>query len=258
MRVHTAFAGSVAVARVVLLLAVGLLVACVAHAAQDYPALAGRVVDEAEVLSPAERQSLESALAEQERKNGAQVVVVTLRSLRGTSIEDYGYQLGRHWRIGSEGKDDGVLFIIAPNERKVRIEVGYGLEGVLTDADSRIILERVVLPAFRSGQFGPGILAGTGAILKALAGEEPRAAPQRSVEQRRDEAFPWGLLILFVLFVCVMLMRRRGGGFRRGGGGIGGGPLGGSWRGGSGGGFSGGGFSGGGGSFGGGGASGSW
>ncbi len=245
--------------------------------APDYPPLSGRVVDEAGILSPGERASLDQTLADHEQRTGQQVVVVTLASLRGRTIEEYGYQLGRHWGIGEKDKNTGALFIIAPKERKLRIEVGYGLEGVLTDAASRIILETIVLPAFRSGQMGPGIVAGTGAILQTIVGEAPErpaAKPKKS-----DDISP--LTIFFIFIVCLFVayafsrgarsmpggyydsrMRRgrggamgpivggRGGGL---GGGVGGG-VGGGWGGGS----DGGGFSGGGGSFGGGGASSDW
>jgi len=235
------------------------LVASVVWAALTFPALTGRVVDDAGLLTPAERQSLTDMLAAYEQKTTNQVVVVTLKSLQGTSIEDYGYQLGRHWGIGQKGKDNGALLIVAPNERKVRIEVGYGLEGDLTDAASKLIIENIIVPAFKSGQFGPGIVAGTGAILKVLSGEQvavPAAAKRREVERSSGgfgPLFPMLLIGVFWLFAGRRFMGRRRGGFfpiifpgagggwgRRGGGGFGGG------------------FGGGGGGFGGGGASGGW
>ncbi len=246
-----------------------------AGAAPDFPPLSGRVIDEANVLTPGEREGLTAALADHEQRTGQQVVVVTLASLRGETIEDYGYQLGRHWGIGEQDKNTGALFIVAPKERKVRIEVGYGLEGVLTDAASRMILETIVLPAFRAGQMGPGIVAGTGAMLKTIVGEAPEAPPVSAKKKSSDEGSLLPLLFLFiiVLFVASALRRHRsampggmpGGRSSRGrdhalggmlgglGGGLGGGM--GGWGGGNGG---GGGFSGGGGSFGGGGASGDW
>ena len=254
------------------LLAVG-----TAWAALQFPALSGRVVDEAHLLTEAERQSLDEALKAHEDATGNQVIVVTLNSLQGTSIEDYGYQLGRAWGIGREGKNDGALLIVAPKERKIRIEVGYGLEGVLTDAASRLIIERIILPAFRSGQFGPGIVAGTGAILKMLADEaEPLPKQPARSEREASSLLPLLLLAVFFLLVWLAYRNRGGGGPGAGPGGfgagrpygrrggrvippiiIGGGGLGGGWGGGGGGGF-GGGFGGGGGSFGGGGASGDW
>jgi uncharacterized protein len=233
----------------------------------QFPKLGERVVDEAGLLTAAERQSLIATLQAHEEATGHQVVVVTLRSLQGASIEDYGYQLGRAWGIGGKGKDNGVLLIVAPNERKVRIEVGYGLEGTLTDATSRVIIEKIMTPAFRSGQFGPGIVAGTGAILKVISGDESAEPLAKAPARAQDTAATLSPLFLLGLFVVLLWLnyRRHGaGGFggRRGygstiagaalGAGLGG-SLGGRGNGGGG-----GGFSGGGGSFGGGGASGDW
>ncbi|MFO1129372.1 MAG: TPM domain-containing protein [Rhodospirillales bacterium] len=247
---------------VVALLALAQIAA--AQPALDFPPLTGRVVDEAGLLSPSERESLTQALAQHEQSTGQQVVVVTLKSLRDRTIEDYGYQLGRHWGIGAKDKNTGALFVIAPRERKVRIEVGYGLEGTLTDAASHLIIENIVLPAFRSGQFGPGIVAGTGAILKTLAGDEG-AAPKPAKAARDDSVVPLIVLFIIVLFVLSAMGRYRrpqpGGLYdRRGGWRTGGmiGGLGGGFGGRGGGDWGGGGFSGGGGSFGGGGASGDW
>ena len=182
------------------------------------------------------------------------MVVVTLGSLQGYSIEDFGVRLGRHWGIGQEGRDNGILLIVAPNERKVRIEVGYGLEGALTDALSRIIIDSEILPAFRQGNLERGVRAGTDGILAAIAGTYE--APRRSSRTGNlsDSLLPL-LFVCFFAFVVVMIARNA-----RNEGGIG---TGSGWSGssrGGGGGFSGGGggFSGGGGGFGGGGSSGSW
>jgi len=238
--------------------------------ALDFPALSGRVVDEAGLLPAAERQSLENTLAAHEQATTNQVVVVTLNSLQGTTIEDFGYQLGRHWGIGQEGKDNGVLLIVAPNERKVRIEVGYGLEGVLTDAASKLIIENAIVPNFKQGLFAAGIVEGTDAILSALGGGGPARAVHEEPEprdevheererrgeadeerERRQEGSAWELFLVFmmlgVLFFVQWSPRSR--------------HHPGNWTGGhhsGGGGFGGGGFSGGGGGFGGGGASGGW
>ena len=122
----------------------------------QFPKLTGRVVDEANILSSQTRQRIESASAAHEQKSGNQVAVVTLKGLQGYTIEEYGYQLGRHWAIGQKGKNNGVLLIIAPVERKVRIEVGYGLEGALTDALSKYIIESRILPAFKSSDYNAG------------------------------------------------------------------------------------------------------
>jgi uncharacterized protein len=139
-----------------------------APAEPRFPALTGRVVDEADLLGPAEERALADQSAAVERETGAQYVVVTLRSLQGYSIEDYGVRLGRRWGIGRKGADDGLMLIVAPAERKVRIEVGYGLEKKVTDpfAD-RVIRERLV-PAFAKGRFADGIRAASDALVERL------------------------------------------------------------------------------------------
>lgn len=228
-----------------------------------FPPLTGRVVDQASVIGATAAERLDALLAAHERKTGQQVVVATVKSLGGNTIEDYGYQLGRHWGIGQKDKDNGVILLVAPNDRKVRIEIGYGLEGDLTDADSSFIIQRLILPHFRSGDIQGGVVAGTEGILRAL-GDDLSGAPA----PQRAEPEPQGSGVGSIIFVILMFLFFVWA-FRRQRGGAGSfiwpylimssfGGRGGSW--GSGGGFSGGGggFSGGGGSFGGGGASGSW
>jgi uncharacterized protein len=226
--------------------------------AVEFPALSGRVVDEANLLSPATRAQLTERLAAHERKTTNQVVVVTLKSLQGLTIEQYGYQLGRAWGIGQAQRNNGVLLIVAPNERKVRIEVGYGLEGTLTDLQSHLIIQDQILPRFREGKFEAGIVAGTNAILAILEGTyEPKTAAQSTAKSKDSSslAIHLGIVVLFFGIAAFIFTLFSGGG--RGGGsypygGYGGGGFGGGSFGG------GGGFSGGGGSFGGGGSSGSW
>jgi len=246
-----------------LIAALLLFAGAVVAAEPIFPSLTGRVNDEAGILSPQTRQQLDAILAEHEQATRQQVVVVTLKSLQGYTIEDFGYQLGRDWGIGEKGRDTGALLIVAPNERKVRIEVGYGLEGQLTDAQSRIIIEGTILPAFRRGDFDAGVRDGAAAMLRVLGGggagpEASQSPPQEGMNPA--QAFMVFALILFAwlvfrgFFLPLLLiggvrpggLNRRGSGYWFGGGGF------------SGGGFSGGGFSGGGGSFGGGGASGGW
>jgi uncharacterized protein len=261
------------------------------HAAPAFPKLDERVVDNAGLLTSETRQALISELAAHEQATSNQVVVVTLTSLQGYSIDDFGYQLGRHWGIGQKTRDNGVLLIVAPKERKVRIEVGYGLEGRLTDALSHNIIQTVILPLFKQGDMPQGIVDGARAIIKTLDGTyEP--LPDKTTNEQGGIAVMLFILIsgirqlivarvespvLSAGFVGVM-------GFVIGWGlsgiialgfilgffaalfdyFIGFGGPGGSGRGGYGsgsyssGGYSGGGFSGGGGSFGGGGASGGW
>ena len=136
----------------------------------NFPVLSGRVVDDAGILDAATIQNLTGMLEKHEQATGEQVVVVTLKSLGGYAIEDYGYQLGRHWGIGQKGKNTGAMLIVVPTEHKVRIEVGYGLEGKLTDAISRTIIEGDIVPNFRRGDFNAGVLAGTASILKRAGG----------------------------------------------------------------------------------------
>lgn len=241
------------------LLALGLLLvlAGVARAEPTFPALSGRVVDEAGLLQADERAALGARLAQFEQASGIQLVVVTLPDLQGYPIEEFGYQLGRHWGIGREGKDDGVLLIVAQAERRVRIEVGYGLEGTLTDALAANIIHNAILPQFRAGQFQAGITDGAAAVMAALQGEYepgPRGA-------QRQEGDVGGLFLLFLFLVVVFLFNGLGGGPGRRRGGllpfmIGAGL--GRGLGGGGGGLGGGGFGGLGGGFGGGGASGGW
>ncbi len=236
-----------------------------AWAAPKFPALTGRVVDDAHILSDATRASLTEKLAALEASNSRQLVVVTVPSLGGYEISDYGYQLGRAWGIGQKKMNNGVLFIIAPTEHKTRIEVGYGLEPILTDAFSSVIIQTQVLPKFRSGDFNGGVIAGTDALIQQLSLEtseaEKRAAAaaqQRGNDVQMDGPSIGGLVIFLIIgfiffryfggwWLLPLLLSGGGGGGRGGfgGGGFGGGG-GGGWGGG------------GGGSFGGGGSSGSW
>lgn len=143
----------------------------------DYPALSGRVVDEAGVLPSELRNALTAKLAALEAKTNDRLVVVTLQSLRGRTIEDYGVGLGRHWGVGEKGKNNGALLIVAPRERRVRIEVGYGLESVLTDALSKIIIENAILPRFRADDIAGGVAQGVDDLIVALGGDKPQAGP---------------------------------------------------------------------------------
>ncbi|MES2626592.1 MAG: TPM domain-containing protein [Pseudomonadota bacterium] len=244
-------------------LLLGLLLVCgiTAYAQIAFPNLTGRVVDNADLLSQSTENVLTSLLDQHERETTNQVVVVTLDNLQGYTIEEFGYQLGREWGIGQADRDNGALLLVGKEERKVRIEVGYGLEGALTDALSADIIQRVILPQFKRGQFDEGILEGTRAILQAIAGEY-EAQPQSASSDSQEIPIPGFvfLLVFIFLFILPSIRRRRGG--------IGGiaGPLAGYYigrsmghrGGGFGGGGRGGGFGGGGGGFGGGGGSGGW
>jgi len=144
----------------------------------DFPQLTGRVVDEANILDAAAKIDIDTKLEDLEKKTSTQFVVVTLKSLRGRTIEEYGYQLGRYWGIGQKGTNNGVLLIVAPNERKVRIEVGYGLEGTLTDAITSVIVQGTILPRFRANDYQGGIRQGVDAVLEVLSGNPDKFKPK--------------------------------------------------------------------------------
>jgi uncharacterized protein len=245
----------------------------VAFAAPTFPKLTGRVVDGANMLSPQTEAALTGKLEALEQSSGRQLVVATVPSLQGYEIEDYGYQLGRAWGIGDAKADNGAVLLVAPAERKVRIEVGYGLEPILTDAMSSAILQGQVLPRFKTGDMEGGVVAGVDAMVQLLElpPEEAKAQAAAVGEQRRvqgDPGPPVPVILAILLFGMIFLFTRG----RRRSSGLGGalpwivlGALSNSGRdrdgwggGGFGGGGGGGGFSGGGGSFGGGGSSGSW
>lgn len=233
----------------------------VSAATPDYPKLTGRVVDQAEILSQQSEAQLTGWLESLETTSGKQAVVATVKSLGGLEIEDYGVGLGRKWGIGQKDTDTGIILIVAPNDRQVRFEVGYGLEGEMTDALSRAIIEQQIIPSFKQGDYETGIVNGTAAMLNALGwkGAQPTAQPLAGPGPAGG--FDWipvlyfGVFFLVVIFRMIFGRRRRHGLWGTTSSGWGGGwSSGGSsdWSSG------GGGFSGGGGSFGGGGASGRW
>jgi uncharacterized protein len=141
--------------------------------AQTFPALTGRVVDDAGILDQSTRAALTAKLAALEAQNTDQLVVATVSSLQGNAIESYATQLFRTWRLGRKDTNNGVLLLVAPAERKVRIEVGYGLEGTLTDAVARLIIEQSIVPRFRAGDFAGGIVRATDDIVRVLTGDAP-------------------------------------------------------------------------------------
>ncbi len=132
------------------------------------PALTGRVVDRADLLGAEAEARLTAKLAALEARRTDQLVVVTLPSLKSRTIEDVGLSLGRGWGIGQKDKDNGVLLIVAPNERHVRIEVGYGLERAIEDHEAARMIDRVIIPAFKAGNMERGVVAGADAIIKEL------------------------------------------------------------------------------------------
>ena len=255
--------------------------------AQNFPKLTGRVVDQAELLSPAQEAELSAKSEQLEKSTGRQYVIATVKSLDDQEIADYSFALGRHWKLGDEKRDDGVVMVVAPNERKVWIATGYGAEGVLPDILIGRIVRDTILPRFKAGDLPGGIIAGSDAVIAQLSlpdDEAKQQVEQASAERvrRDDKVNPIPVIfIVIVFFVIIGTLASAAGGRRyRGKGrkrrgldsgdvavilwgldalsrssGRGGGWGGGGW-GGGGGGF--GGFSGGGGSFGGGGAGGSW
>ncbi|KQP04180.1 hypothetical protein ASF28_19770 [Methylobacterium sp. Leaf99] len=253
----------------VLVLQAGLVLA----ADPTFPALSGRVVDAAGILKPEDRAGLESKLKAYEDKTTDQVVVATVPDLQGLTVEDYANRLFRHWALGQKKTNNGALLLVAPKDRKVRIEVGYGLEGALTDALSKVIITTAITPRFKTGDYAGGLNAGVDAMLSILSGDaetsqgetsqrEPSQSEtwHRKAEIRRDEADPGQVIVFIVIFLVILFLAYRMNRGRRGGGFvILPGPSSGGWSGGVSGGFGdGGGFSGGGGSSGGGGASGDW
>ena len=265
---------------VMLALLTALLDAPAFAAAPSFPPLTGRIVDQANILSAGDKAEIEGMLKALDAKATDQLVVVTVRSLEGYPIEDYGYQLGRFWKIGQAGTNNGVLLIVAPNDKKVRIEVGRGLEPIMTDTMSKIIIDNAILPAFRRGDFSGGIKAGVRDMRDVLLGDAEAVKERaKSIRKRSSGGDIDYVALAFILFWVAATIysiyqhrkevRQMPAGYRPGNrrAGRGGnvvvipGSWGGSggWSGGSsGGGSSDGGFSGGGGDFGGGGSSGSW
>jgi uncharacterized protein len=226
--------------------------------AANFPALTGRVVDSAQILDARSRPTIEQKLTDLEAKSGIQLVVATVKSLEGQDVESYANQLFRTWKLGEKAKNNGVLLLVAPNERKVRIEVGYGLEGTLTDALSNVIITNALIPRFKAGDFSGGISRGVDDIIAVLTTDSSdwqKRTSFRADSPQKADPVNWtilaGIIVLiflliwspgfrWVFFNIVLNLAISSGGSRSSGG------------------FSSGGFSGGGGSSGGGGASGSW
>ena len=239
--------------------------------ALDFPPLTGRVVDQAGIMSSASRGAVEGKLKDLEDKSGIQLVVATVKSLQGSDIETYANQLFRTWKLGETKKNNGILLLVAPAEHKVRIEVGYGLEGTLTDALASVIIASAIVPRFKANDYSGGIERGVDGIISVLSGDS--AEWQRKVNVRTEQPaddfnklFPILFFVLIVFFCWYLIHNANGPGGgtgRRGGRSVfapySGSSWGSGWGGGSGGfgGGFGGGFSGGG-SSGGGGASGGW
>jgi uncharacterized protein len=237
------------------------LIAAFAAAQIAVPPLKGRVNDLTGTLSAQQRQALEQTLAEFEGRKGAQIAVLLVPTTKPEPVQMFAVRVQEAWKLGRKGVDDGVLLAIAKDDRELHIEVGYGLEGVLTDGLSSLIINQTIVPRFKAGDIAGGIEAGADAIIHQLTlppEEAQKVAAEAAARPESGGGFPIFFLIPFLLFFVLPMLRafRGGRGYRRSGlpgvvlwpGGFGGG----GWSGG------GGGFSGGGGSFGGGGSSGSW
>jgi uncharacterized protein len=268
---RSAFTASRVLARLAqLLLALSLWVPATAFAL-DVPPLRAHVNDNADMLSPGAEEALEQKLTAYEQRSQQQFALLTIDSLDGDALEDFSIRVVEAWKLGKKGKDDGLLLLVVKNDRKLRIETGYGLEGDVTDAFSARVIRNVLTPALRAGKAEQGIDQAFDVLMKKASGEAvPEAAVATPRKRQRQGPSPFGLIVL-ALFLLPFLLplifaggrgRGRGAGFLIGGlGGLGhggggwGGSGGGGWGGGGGG---GGGWSGGGGGFGGGGSSGSW
>jgi uncharacterized protein len=180
------------------------------------PALTGRVVDRANILSDATEAALSARIEAHEKASTNQIVIVTLPDLMGRPIEDWGLMLGRGWGIGEAGKNNGIVFLIAPNDRQLRIEVGYGLEGDLTDATANDIIQFSVIPLFKQGDMEAGIEAGLDGILAALGGSYQAVAQPMPVDGAEalfwrwaDTLIPINFFIVMFLLAMLMSLRRR-------------------------------------------------
>lgn len=239
--------------RKLILAFLGILFLATQSVALDIPQSNGYVTDKAGLLSQTVELKLEQFLREFENSDSTQVTVLTIPSLEGEALEDYSLKVFQNWKIGQLGKDNGALLLVSKADRKIRIEVGYGLEGKLTDLLAGRIIDNEISPKFKQGDYDGGIISGVLAMAEAVRGEY---AGSNKTKNKKKRSSPFGLI--FLLFFLGPLFGRIGGRRSRRGGIFLGGPFIGGGGGFGGGGFGGGGFSGGGGGGGGGGASGGW
>jgi uncharacterized protein len=203
--------GIVATIRSMLAAALALVALAAPAAAQTFPALGGRVVDAAHVLSPGVPEDLAATLKVLESRTSHQLVVATVPSLEGRSVEDYANRLFRAWRLGGKEQNDGVLLLVVPSERKLRIEVGYGLEGVLPDAIAKVIIEQFMVPHLRAGRIDAAVTAGVmqiGEVISGRDGEVRRAMRARAASPMVDESQSgqrFAGLIILLPFIIIPL-----------------------------------------------------
>lgn len=180
--------------------------------ARDIPKLSGHVNDTAGMLHTSTQRQLEAVLTDLEKTDSTQVAVLTIDSLEGDSLEDFSMRVAEQWKIGQKGSDNGAILLVARRDRKIRIEVGYGLEGRLTDLTAGRIIRNVIAPRFKSGRFDQGISEGVGAIIAAVRGEF--TAPARPASRkvgRNTGGLPVGLLLmLFFVYVVSRVNRPLG------------------------------------------------
>ena len=242
-----------------LVLLIALLWAAVATWAVTFPSLTGRIVDQANIIPAETRNAIEPKLVDLEARSGIQLVVATVASLEGQDIEPYANELFRNWKLGERTKNNGVLLLVAPNERRVRFEVGYGLEGTLTDALAKVIISNAITPRFKTGDFGGGISRGVDDIITVLttdASEWQKRPSLRLDSQQTNDPVNWFVVALLIALVTLLIVSpgfrwfflnvalnilihsggsrssggsSRGGGFSGGGGSSGGGGASGSW-----------------------------
>src|SRR3974390_1378599 len=175
----------------------------------NFPSLSGRVVDQANIIQPSTRDAIEQKLADLETKSGIQFVVATVRSLEGQEIEPYANELFRSWKLGEKTKNNGVLLLVAPNERRVRIEPGYGLEGTLTDALSKIIITNAITPRFKAGDFDDGISRGVDDIITVLTTDSSEWQQRPSLRldnQQTPDPMSWVLVAGLIALITLLIV----------------------------------------------------
>lgn len=194
--------------RLLLVLFLTLMLQAAPASARDIPSLTARVNDYAAMLAPATRQQLESVLTALEKEESTQLAVLTIDSLQGENLEEFSLKVVEKWRLGQKGLDNGVLLLIAKNDRKLRIEVGYGLEGVLTDLTSGRIIRDIVTPQFKNGNFDQGVIDGVSAMIAAVRGEFSAQTAVSSGKQSADDISGFVVFLLFILFNIGRILSR--------------------------------------------------
>lgn len=208
--------------RIIQFLVIGLLI-CIfgvsSLSALEVPALKGRVNDHAGMLSAATRQQLEDILSRLEQTDSTQIVVLTIPSLGGEVLEEFSIKVAERWKIGQKGFDNGAILLVAKKDRKLRIEVGYGLEGTLTDLMAGRIIRNVIVPQFKAGNFDQGIIDGVQAMIGVVRGEyqAPEKSPFARGSKKKDSSPGFGGLIAFLFFISMMGRLRRPMGIAAGG-----------------------------------------